>query len=507
MAVSANTQIEQGASGPWHYYLAQMLAALIALLVPVLLLQYAGVGFFGVVAFASVLQACLQLCDLGLSATLTRSCAIASNTAPGAMPRAMMLKSERWVFLSSTLVGVALIDPILHVYQNWSTVSAGQHVSLDDALWWIMVSIVTRNQLELYRGALVGSRQLKWLATEIFGASSFRLVALIGLILVDGLTLSSYYLINIIVNALELVLMRSKVLRLFTDKSCGESKIQGIEIPWRFSFSMVFAAFLWVAFSQTDKIYLSRLWSVNQFAEYSAATLLASGILIITQPLQGIFSTRLAVRYAEGNLQNLVADYRLATRWAGFLIWPLCSVLVFRANDVLRVWTDNPTIAAHAMLVLAGYALGNGLIALGAVNFYLQFALGQLRRHVFGAFLFLVVLVPILFWAAAEFSLDGAGGAWAITNVIFFLTWLPYIHRKLLPFSFWEWLCKDVMPFLVSPMLIMLLLLPFSISGNRFWAMIELGLCYMISALITALAMKECRHWLRQFFRKWRPYF
>jgi len=497
-----NAKIARGLSGPWLYYIAQMVSSAMTLLVPVLLLQYAGVGFFGVVAFASVLQACLQLCDLGLSATLTRTCATSSTESQWLHQRALLRRAEFLVLASTSLAGIFLIWPILHLYQNWSSVSATRPVSLNESLWLIMLSIVTRNQLELYRCALVGTHQLKWLAIDIFLATVLKLGVLVGLIQLDVLTLPWYFLFNIMANTLELLFARFKIFSVFSDFTHLSGRSIEAKVPWKFSLSMAFAAFLWVAFSQTDKLYLSRMWTVDQFAEFSAATLLASGVLIVTQPLQGIFSTRLATRHAEGNIELLTTDYRQATRWAGLLIWPLCAVLIFRAEDVLRVWSGSPKIAKDAAPVLIGYALGNGLVALGGVNFYLQFALGQLRWHLSGALVFLMCLIPTLVWAAERFSLNGAGVAWAGANIVFFLSWVPFVHRKILPFPYLEWLRKDVLPFFLCPTAVMLLLFPFSFSENRIFAFFELGVCYGVCAVVTALVFYESRQWVGSVFLK-----
>jgi len=492
-----NVKNHQSPAAPWLYYLSQMATSVLALMVPVLLLHYAGVVFFGVVAFASVLQACLQLCDLGLASTLTRGSALCSTEIQWARQAMLLRKAERWVAVSSSVTGLVLVWLIPLIYQNWSQVPAAAPVSLQDSLWLIMITIATKNQLEVYRGVLVGARQLNWLAIEVLVVAIARTLLIIGLAQWGILTLPSYFALNIFSNFSEIFFSRSKCVSILDDFMNGCKLSDGpIVVPWRFSLSMAFAAFLWILFSQSDKLYLSRTWPIQQFAEFSAATMLASGILIATLPLQNIVSARLAMQHANGELDNLISYYRQATRWMGILIWPICFILIFRAQEILQAWTGNSVIAQHAKPVLMGYAFGNGLVALGGVTFYLQFAIGQLRWHLLGALLFLAFLLPSLALAAGFFSLKGAGAVWAGANLLFFLTWLPFVHRKVLPFPYGRWLLKDVLPALFFPMVVMLVFSPLSISEHRVFAAIQLGLIYGVCLLITGCVIEDSRRWI-----------
>lgn len=498
-----NAKNQQSPMGLWLYYLSQMATSVLALMVPVLLLHYAGVSFFGVVAFASVLQACLQLCDLGLASTLTRASAMCTTEIEWSQQAELLRKAERWVAATGVFTSLVLFWPILRIYQNWSHVSATDSVSLQDSLWLIMITIVTKNQLEVYRGVLVGARQLNWLAIEVLAVATARIFFILGLIQWDFLTLPSYFLLNIISNFFEILLSRSRCFSSIVHfVNEHEFSRKPVTVPWKFSLSMAFSAFLWILFSQSDRLYLSYIWSIQQFAEFSAATMLASGILIITLPVQSIVSARLAMHHANDESEHLISDYRQATRWVGLLVWPLCAVLIFRSEEVLQAWAGNPVIAQHASPVLMGYAFGNGLVALGGVTFYLQFAIGQLKWHILGAILFLAFLLPSLALAAGTFSLKGAGAVWAGANFLFFLTWLPFVHRKILPLPYGSWLRQDVLPALLCPTIVMALLSPLSISEHRVFAVIQLGFFYGLCLLITGVAIENSRQWILYLFQK-----
>ena len=79
-------------------------------------------------------------------------------------------------------------------------------------------------------------------------------------------------------------------------------------------------------------------------------------------------------------------------------------------------------MATKAAPVLTLYALGNGILALGAFPYYLQFAKGDLRLHMIGNAIFVVLLIPALIWATLQYGAIGAGWAWLGANAVYLLS-------------------------------------------------------------------------------------
>jgi hypothetical protein len=96
--------------------------------------------------------------------------------------------------------------------------------------------------------------------------------------------------------------------------------------------------------------------------------------------------------------------------------------------------------------VLSLYALGNAALAVGAFPYYLQFAAGQLRLHLVGTALMVVLLVPTVMWATNHFGAVGAAGSWLGVNVLYALVWTPVAHARFMPGLHGQWLAGDVLP-------------------------------------------------------------
>jgi O-antigen/teichoic acid export membrane protein len=189
---------------------------------------------------------------------------------------------------------------------------------------------------------------------------------------------------------------------------------------------------------------LSKLLSLSDYARFSIAVLLASGVVFISSPISTALLPRLAKLSVEGDDNGFLKLYRNATQVISVAVMPPCMVLAYFAEEILWVWTGNHEIARQAWPVLTTYALGNGVLAVGACAYYLQFGKGDLRLHVFGNILFVALLIPSLVWATLRFGPVGAGGAWLLCNALYLVAWIPLVHRRFFAGLHRRWLVTDV---------------------------------------------------------------
>jgi O-antigen/teichoic acid export membrane protein len=251
-----------------------------------------------------------------------------------------------------------------------------------------------------------------------------------------------------VVAALELVFLCRKTYRILPYPSQGARvSLALVPVPgvFQFAVNMAFVSSVWLAMNNLDKLLLSKLLSLSDYALFSIAVLLASGVVVISGPMSMALMPRLAKLSAEGDDNGFLKLYRHATQAIGIVVMPACFVLAFFAEEVLWTWTGNREIAGRAWPILATYALGNGILAIGACAYYLQFGKGDLRLHVIGNILSLSILVPTLIWATIRFGPVGAGGAWLVANAIYLALWVPLVHRRFFAGLHRQWLVTDVL--------------------------------------------------------------
>jgi O-antigen/teichoic acid export membrane protein len=197
----------------------------------------------------------------------------------------------------------------------------------------------------------------------------------------------------------------------------------------------------------------------------------------------------------------LIDLYRKATQLVAVIALPVSLMLACFAEPLLWAWTGNAATAAHAAPILRLYALGNGIMALGAFPYYLQFAKGDVRLHLIGNLLFVVVLIPTVIWATLNFGATGAGWAWLGANAIYFLFWVPLVHRRFAPDLHRRWFFQDIGPVALVTVLaavsaMALLIHPESRLGLVALLLI-IGMAVMSLAILSAA---PCRGFVRQ---KW----
>jgi O-antigen/teichoic acid export membrane protein len=227
----------------------------------------------------------------------------------------------------------------------------------------------------------------------------------------------------------------------------------GIRTPWewgpikgvlKFSMGVAFTGTVWVFVTQMDKLLLSKLLPLSEYAYFSLAVLAASGITILSVPISSVLLPRMTKLNTENDDEGVIAIYRGATQVVGFLAVPSAFTLILFSQRVLWVWTGNPGVAISAGPILVLYSLGNLCLVYSAFPYYLQFAKGDLKLHVLGNALFLLVLIPSLIWATGRYGAVGAGWAWFGSNLLYLLLWTPVVHRRFSRGVHFRWLFGDL---------------------------------------------------------------
>lgn len=106
--------------------------------------------------------------------------------------------------------------------------------------------------------------------------------------------------------------------------------------------------------------------------------------------------------------------------------------------------------------VLFWYALGNGLLMVLAFQYYLQFAHGNLKYHIWGNTVFGFIQIIAMVIAVYTYSALGVAITWFALQAIFLLVWPAYIHSKFAKGIHKEWMLKDVLPAMVSTIVVLI---------------------------------------------------
>jgi O-antigen/teichoic acid export membrane protein len=429
-------------------YASQIYVTLIGIVMVPAYLRYMGVEAYGLIGVFTMLQAWFQLLDMGLRPTMTRETARFRGGALDALSLRRLLRALEGIFFGvAVLAAAALIAGANAIAAGWLQVQRLPLEEVSNSIMLMALIIGLRWVSGLYRGAVAGFEHQVWLGGFNCAIATMRFVLVIPFLVYAGAGPVMFFGFQLVVALVETAMLMAQTYRLLPPVEAAT------RIPWqweslrgvlRFSLTLAFTQIVWVLITQMDKLLLSRLLPLPDYACFTLAVVVANGVTLIAAPVTSALQPRLAKLAAQGDEEGLLRLYRQATQLVGVIAIPAALILAFFAEQVLWAWTGNTEIARKAAPILTLYALGNGILAFGAFPYYLQFAKGDLKLHLIGNVIFVVLLVPALIFTAMHYGAVGAGYAWLCTNAVLFVFWIPFVHKRFARNLHIQWLLRDV---------------------------------------------------------------
>jgi len=429
-------------------YISQIYVTLVGIAMLPVYLKYIGAEAYGLVGFFAMLQAWFNLLDMGLTPTMARETARYQGGGVNELSLRQLLRSLEGIFVGVALLGAAgIISTADFIAAKWLNVETLPLNEVRNSIMIMGIIIALRWTCGLYRGVITGFERLVWLGSWNAFIATLRFILVIPLFIFVGTSPTEFFSYQLGVALLELVILTAYSYRLLP-------KVQAMQrIPWQwqplrgvlgFSLSIAFTSSVWVLVTQTDKLVLSKLLSLAEYGYFTLAVQVAGGVMMVSSPISGAIMPRMTRLQAAGDEAGLIQLYRHATQLVTVVAVPATLVLAFFSEQVLWAWTGDALLVSKAAPVLTLYALGSGILALGAFPYYLQFAKGDLKLHLLGNLLFVLFLIPSLIWATWRFGMIGAGWAWLSANLIYFLLWVPLVHHRFARGLHWPWLTRDI---------------------------------------------------------------
>ncbi len=479
-------------------YASQIYVTLIGIVILPLYVKYMGAEAYGLVGFFSMLQVWFALLDMGLTPTMVRETARFHGGAIDALNYRRLVRALEGVFLVVAVVGgLALFASSGYIARYWLQVSQLPISEVQIALQLMAIIIALRWMCGLYRGVVSGSERLVWLGGYNSIIATLRFVAVLPILMFVGVTPTIFFSFQFVVAVIEFAGL------LFFSYHLLPATPQSQHLSWewsplkpvlKFSLTIAFTSAVWVLVTQTDKLVLSKILPLAEYGYYTLAVLVASGVMVISGPVSGAIMPRMTKLEAEGDHVGLIRIYRQATQLVAVLAGAASITVAFCAEPLFLAWTGDKLLAQQAAPILILYALGNGILAVAAFPYYLQYAKGDLRLHLIGNAVFVVLLIPSIIWAASQYGGIGAGYVWLAMNLFSFVAWLPLVHRKFEPGLNFKWYVHDVLIIFFSVAITgycLSVLLPK--CDNRAMQLAEVfftGLCVLLAG---AIASSELR--------------
>ncbi|MFC3607420.1 polysaccharide biosynthesis protein [Stutzerimonas tarimensis] len=434
-------------------YLGQAYALLIGILILPFYLGHLGAEAYGLIGFFAVMQAWLLLLDAGLSPSLVRQVAhLRGSAAAGRFESGRLLRSFELIVLPVALItalAVYLASGWIAAHWLQARELAPERIADCVALMGAMVAL--RLYATLYKSGLQGLELHGWLNLANVLIATLRYFG--GLILVAWVSQNpvDFFLFHVAVAGLETLAFAAKAYR----EMPRPRAFIGFDWPTvrpvlPFAASMSLTTGLWILLTQVDKTVLSNVLLLEEYGYFSLVALISTGLLTLINPLVQTLLPRLTMLTAEGRITDMKRLYLNASRFVCSFLFPLAAVIAFHAEDLIFAWTGDAQAAAWSAPILFWYALGSAILAVSGFQFYLQYAHGQLRLHLWFSLVSTAISVPLVLFAAFEYGAYGAALSWFLLRLVTYLIWPAFIHRRFAPGIHGPWVLDQVRISLVT---------------------------------------------------------
>ena len=483
-------------------FISQGYTILIGIAITPLYLQYLGAEAYGLVGFFALMQAWLNLLDLGLSPTLGRQVAYARGQKNGFEFFKRLLKSFELIFIVLALVIIAGIYLASDwVAQVWIKADTLDLSTLIYCIGLMGVMIGLRWFAGLYRSGINGMEDQVWLSAANIVLISFKFIGALILLAFITQDIRHFLEYQLVIGALEVLLF---MWRFYSQLPATENSPDLAAFDWQavksvapFALGIAYTAGIWILITQTDKLILSGILSLAEFGYFSLVALVAGGITALSGPISQAIMPRMTLLLSQGKQDEMLSIYRQASQIVAVISLSVSLMIGLYAEPLIYAWTGNKEAAAWGYKVLIWFALGNGVLAINAFQYYLQSAFGQLRLHVIGSSISALIQVPVIYYAAVNYAAEGAGIAWFSFRLVWFLWWTPIVHRRFVPGFHLSWILKDILPIVVITVGVALglsNLVMLDLTQNRlllFLQMLGLGLLMLTISAFSAKSIRD----------------
>ncbi len=397
-----------------------------------------------------MLQAMLQVLDFGLSPTMNREMArysVQPEKADEARDLVRTLEVGYWSI--GIVAGIVLVGASPWVANRWIKAGSIPIRSVTQAVALIGVLAIFQWPVSFYQGGMMGLRkQVLFNTLRIFGTTVSNVGAVLILWLVSR-TVQAFFLWLVATNALMVSLWTVFLWKgLPSGARAPRFSFQLLRKVGRFSAGMSGITVASLILTQSDKVILSRVFSLKVFGYYTLAAMLGAGLIVIVSSVFNTIYPRFSALVAQGDEQELIRQYHRATQLMAVLILPVAAVLALFSTDILQLWTRNSEIARNAGPIAVLLVIGSALNGLMNLPFSLQLAYGWTSVGLRIAICLTLVFVPTIWFMATTYGAVGAASTWAGLNCVYMAIGVPLTHRRVLKGEAFRWLRDIALPLL-----------------------------------------------------------
>ncbi len=481
----------------------QVWSVLLAIICTPFFIKLLGIEGYALIAFYAVLQATLQLLDLGFAITVNREVARLSPKASAVDIRELgefAATAERWYWILGCGTGIVMYFATPYIADTWLNAENIPQEDLTDSarLFGLVASLLW--PISFYQSGLLGlQRQVRLnLITIPFNA----LINLGGVILLwlGPRSVTTLFAWQAVVLLVQVTVMNVQFWRCVgVPRGTRFVSLATLKGKWRFSLGVGSISITGFILTNLDKLILSRLLSLESFGHYSLAATLARGLYVMITPVFNAYFPRFSALASSSDKAVMRQCYHNAAQVMSVLILPLAVTMGVYSPEIAFLWLQNSSIAKNVAPITSLLVIGTCLNGLMYIPFALQLAYGNTKIGLYISLCLVAGLVPAMIFATFQYGTLGAAAMWGVINGLYLLVGLPITHKYLLPRQTGSWLRFDVLPPLAAAFVVAGLgRVVLSSAQSTVPMLITLSSIWLLATIAAALSAIQVRGTIRQ---------
>ncbi|MBW1695162.1 MAG: oligosaccharide flippase family protein [Deltaproteobacteria bacterium] len=481
--------------------------ALLSLVFIPVYIRLLGAESYGLVGFSVSLQMMVSLLEMGLATTATKEIArlSAKNHPRWMKDRADLMRTLEVIYFAIALVAGTLIFINAEALAvRWFHPRQLFIKEIKRAIVIMGWLIAARMPFSLYSGALMGLQK-----HVLLNGIMVAMVTLKHAGAVFALYFISSEVIVFFVWCLIIEVLQTAVTGyLFWKKLVISSyragfKIEQVKKIWRFASAVSLIGATNVALSQADKLFVSKVFSLETFGYYSAVSTLAGALYFLTYPVITALFPRYAQLFSQNAKKELLELYRKSGKVLSALLLPCGIIFLTFSEEILSIWLPE----AKQVKVLSGVfriiVISVILNSLFNLPMNLQLASGWTSLIIYSNLMWLLIL-PLAMWQlSVSMGVLGVPIAWMLYNLFCFTAVAYLAHRRLLyQMRIRNFVFDIATPLAAAGTVAVLAYMLFPYPKGIIEKCIMLGTVFLLAETASILTIREFRFTILQYVKK-----
>lgn len=386
-----------------------------------------GMDAYGLIAFNAIALALIFVADAGLSSSFAREAAKGQR---GQELLDVLTSVERVLFAILIVIGAAFAFLAPVIADHWlGSVGALDRSVVIQSLQLMPLAIVPQIAMSLYFGGLMGlERQVNAnLLSTVFSVIRSGCVLIPIYFIPDVRVFFTWQAISSIVLVLIMRATLHSHIRAgdkhdtaLAPKICGHFSVAALKKIRKYALGMLGMSIVAGLNTQLDKLVVSKMLPLEEFAQYSLVSTLAQIPYILTLPIATALLPRFTNLLETNRSSELTRLYRSSTYYIASIGTIAGVALILFVGDVMTLWLQGQPIDDVTVRSARLLALGGVLLTFQLAPFQLSLAHGHVATNVRLGVTVLIVSVPLQIFLTSRYGVLGAAVPWLMMNAVAF---------------------------------------------------------------------------------------